>query len=434
MNMRADSDSSICYPTCVLLTGVTGFLGKVVLEELFRRRDEYDLNKVIVITRPKRGKDARSRFIDNIIPSPCFSKLPERWESSVQVVEGELSHPNCGISAGMYENLCLEVTHIIHCAGSISFEAPLAESVTANVDATLNVYKFARDCPKLQRFVSTSTAYVSPQTSDPLYESLVPLPEPASKLLEDIRSERINEVEVLQLTRHPNTYTLTKCIAEHLLLDQQKTIPVTIVRPSIISASRRFPFPSWIDSHAALAAFVAAYGAGVLHVVDGDPQVLLDIVPVDDVASVLINEALFSSQGSHNSQIVYAVASLNYSAQIGAVSSIIQAYFQQKPASRRNKVYYIGPRNLIFHFRDFIHHKIPLWFAMVFYTFKRDVRMLKRTQRTASMIDSINRVFPTFTNHTYDFRPSVPLLRNFQIEEYLRLVCQGIEINLLNRK
>lgn len=350
------------------------------------------------------------------------------------MVEGDLSQPNCGVGAGTYEKLCMEVTHIIHCAGSISFEAPLAHSITANVDSTLNVYTFARDCPKLQRFVSTSTAYVSPHTSDPLYESLVPLPEPALKLLEDIRTERINEAKVLQLTKHPNTYTLTKCITEHLIMNQQEDIPVTIVRPSIISASRCFPFPGWIDSHAALAAFIAAYGAGVLRVVDGNPQVLLDVVPVDDVAEVLIDEALLSSQGSHNSRIVYAVATLDHGAQIGAVSSTIQAYFQQRPACRGNKVYYLGPRNLVFHLRDYIHHKIPLWLAMIFYTLRRDVKMLKQTQRTASIIDSINRVFPTFTHHTYDFRPSVPLLRNFEIGEYLHLVCQGIEINLLDRK
>ena len=38
-----------------LLTGATGFLGKVILEELLRRRDELGLAKVYVVIRGKGG-------------------------------------------------------------------------------------------------------------------------------------------------------------------------------------------------------------------------------------------------------------------------------------------------------------------------------------------------------------------------------------------
>jgi fatty acyl-CoA reductase len=46
----------------------------------------------------------------------------------------------------------------------------------------------------------------------------------------------------------PNTYTFTKAIAESLVLKECKNIPCAIVRPSIVGASWREPFPGWIDN------------------------------------------------------------------------------------------------------------------------------------------------------------------------------------------
>ena len=41
----------------------------------------------------------------------------------------------------------------------------------------------------------------------------------------------------------PNTYTYTKALAEHLLLEERGDTPVAIVRPSIVGASWKEPFP-----------------------------------------------------------------------------------------------------------------------------------------------------------------------------------------------
>ena len=60
----------------------------------------------------------------------------------------------------------------------------------------------------------------------------------------------MNDQELEALTPHllkahnrPNTYTLTKAIAEKLFADEHEHVPVCIVRPSVITASQEEPFP-----------------------------------------------------------------------------------------------------------------------------------------------------------------------------------------------
>ena len=55
-----------------MLTGATGFVGKVMLYELLRRRDELGLAKVRLLIRPGRNSDAAKRFKTEIASSRCF--------------------------------------------------------------------------------------------------------------------------------------------------------------------------------------------------------------------------------------------------------------------------------------------------------------------------------------------------------------------------
>ena len=48
--------------------------------------------------------------------------------------------------------------------------------------------------------------------------------------------------------KHPNTYTLTKQMAEHIVLDYYGKLPICIVRPSIVAVANTEPFPGWIDN------------------------------------------------------------------------------------------------------------------------------------------------------------------------------------------
>lgn len=57
----------------VLITGTTGFLGKVILEKIL-----FSLNcvgKVWVLIRSKDGSDTQTRFKKEVIGSACFDRL-----------------------------------------------------------------------------------------------------------------------------------------------------------------------------------------------------------------------------------------------------------------------------------------------------------------------------------------------------------------------
>jgi len=54
----------------ILVTGCTGFLGKVVLEKILRTL--VDVNKIFVMVRPRKGTTIEKRIEDTIFSSPIF--------------------------------------------------------------------------------------------------------------------------------------------------------------------------------------------------------------------------------------------------------------------------------------------------------------------------------------------------------------------------
>ena len=46
----------------------------------------------------------------------------------------------------------------------------------------------------------------------------------------------------------PNTYTFSKAITEQLLNQEKGQLPISIVRPSIVTGSVKEPIPGWVDN------------------------------------------------------------------------------------------------------------------------------------------------------------------------------------------
>src|SRR4051812_23341912 len=159
----------------VLLTGVTGFVGKVVLWQLMTQREELGIGKVSVLIRSKSGsarggkkaaaakseagakkpagQSPAERFANKVANSEIFRSLPEGWRDLVQVVNADLEQPDLGMAPSDRHSLQTSVTHILHCAASVEFDLPIASALGANVEAALHMLELARGCSKLVAMV-----------------------------------------------------------------------------------------------------------------------------------------------------------------------------------------------------------------------------------------------------------------------------------------
>lgn len=422
----------------VLLTGATGFVGKVVLEELLRRADELAIARIYVLIRPgKRGQNPEERFQSEIKHSPCFAKTPvERWDL-VRAVGGELSLPKCSLSAGDDARLTETLTHIVHCAASVEFDLPIKDAAKANIASSLNVLDLAKRCGRLARMVSVSTAYVSPHPGDAVAveEKLAPLPAPAEQIYRDIQEGRAHAGKLLKQTGLPNTYTFTKCVAEHLLVQNRGSVPLTIVRPSIVSACWRYPSPGWIDSKAAFAGFVALIGSGYLRAVIANDPTLLDIVPCDEVSRRVIDGAFYPPENAKDEVVIrYAVAGKAQSCSIRTCIDQIQGFYRKYNVGRRPDLNYNGARTATFRMKDWYYHKVPLRLTAAFFALTGKTKQSQRTLWLLSRLNYLNTAFPYFTFNTFDFKPTQAITDPaFVKEEYITTVCRGAYRHLMGR-
>lgn len=111
---------------CVLLTGASGFLGKVLLEKLLR--DCRGISSVFVLLRSKLGSDSRKRLNDQILSSVVFSRIRKENEkllTKVIPVSGDITYPGLGISSSDLKVLKENVSVVFHVAATIRFDEPL---------------------------------------------------------------------------------------------------------------------------------------------------------------------------------------------------------------------------------------------------------------------------------------------------------------------
>ncbi len=419
----------------VLLTGSTGFVGKVVLEELLRRREELGIEEIHLVIRRSLSTEARTRF-EKLANSPAFRQLSPGWQSYCSVVEADLGDAN---ALPRRSNLAAQITHIIHCAASVEFDLPVSQAAAANITSALNMVAFAKRCPRLVRMVSVSTAYVTPHPGDsvPVEEVLAPLPRAARAYYEEMKAgpkERGElDKKLMAETGHPNSYTLSKCVAEHLVMEERGDLPLIIVRPSIVSACSALPFPGWIDSRAAFAGFVALIGMGHLRAVNVNPSSALDIIPCDEVAHRLLECAFITSEtvGEPGGVIKHATAGRKNSNTIDDCCRLILSHFRRYPQKRAANIFFMGGDGWKFRTHDFVHHKAPIVLARATSTFTGKKRLGRQAARLGDTIQALHVAFPYFTHNTFDFQSSMPLPAEFDRTAYVAAACAGIGRHLL---
>ena len=223
----------------VFLTGATGFVGREVLSRFLERDDRH----VFALVRAENDDEAAGRL-------PAHERLT--------AVAGDIEQPGLGLADSTRESLCDEVGTVLHCAASVSFDLPLAESRSVNVEGTRRVLDFARSCSRLERLTYVSTAYVAG--------------EPGRLFRED-------ELAVGQTFRNP--YERSKFEAELAVRTEGRDLPLQILRPSIVVGDS---LTGRTSSFNVLYGPLKAYARGLMRAIPARRDAPVDIVPVDYVA------------------------------------------------------------------------------------------------------------------------------------------------------
>lgn len=334
----------------VLLTGASGFLGKVWLALVLDRVPE--IGRIYVHLRPKALLSARARFEKIANTSPALRPLRDRHGSGfgafladkVEVVEGDLVQPALGLAPAVARRLRRDVDLVVHCAGLVDFNPELDKALTSNVDAVLHVADFVAASERA-RLVHVSTSFVAGRCHGRVAEALVPDYTPRGETFDAqrelasglaaaarIRAEhdtpahrervragveawvrerrgetnpRVVDTLVRRRLRDglrdalvdegmaraarwgwPNTYTFSKSLAESLLARRLPRGRFAIARPSIVESGHTFPFPGWNESFNGTAPLAYVMGTW-FRAVPAKPDAPFDVVPVDFVCRAM---------------------------------------------------------------------------------------------------------------------------------------------------
>ncbi|XP_023955148.1 putative fatty acyl-CoA reductase CG5065 [Bicyclus anynana] len=277
-----------CYEgQSVFITGGTGFVGKVLLEKLLYSCPGID--KVYLLVRETQGATAHQRM-QKLLEEPVFSRIkeenPQAFEKVIPIV-GDITQPQLGIMAENEELLIKEVSFVYHVAATTKFNETLDIAMNVNVAGTGRVLDLSKRMENIKAFVYVSTAY-SNTDREVVEEVLYPAPVSLNEVNKLLKIG-ITDAQVKELIKgRPNTYTFTKALAENLVADNHGDVPAIIVRPSIVSSSKKEPVTGWIDSWYGATFLATVTMKGFNRVFVSSYEYNLDFIPVDYVSNLII--------------------------------------------------------------------------------------------------------------------------------------------------
>ncbi len=122
-----------------------------------------------------------------------------------------------------------------------------------------------------------------------------------NEVKEDWLEERLVEagLEHARSRGWNDTYTYMKFLAEEVIMEMRGDLPTAIVRPSIIESSIAEPHPGWLGKYRMSEPLIVGFAKGRLPDFPADPDIILDIVPVDFVVNAMLAaaEAIAESGG-----------------------------------------------------------------------------------------------------------------------------------------
>ncbi|KAF5291770.1 hypothetical protein FQA39_LY14258 [Lamprigera yunnana] len=276
----------------VLVTGATGFLGKVLVERILRT---CDVKTLYLTVRPKKNKGAQQR-VKEYFDNPVFEKLRDEKDDflrKVKVVVADFQLPNLGMGQHDREMLKEEIDVVLLTAATTRFDESLKIAVHTNLRSTKDMLKLCMESKHLLSVVYVSTAYancIEPELQEKFYKPPVQNTELLT-MVDALNDETLDVCGSAILKSWPNNYVFTKLVAEECIKTMGNKLPISIVRPSIITSTLRDPVPGWNDSYLGATGIFVGVSLGVIRTHHCNFDKVSDIVPVDYVANCILAAA-----------------------------------------------------------------------------------------------------------------------------------------------
>lgn len=106
----------------ILVTGATGFVGKLLIEKLLFSCGK--LNKIYCLIRDKNGHSAEQR-LNEIISCKVFDKLRKKdpnFKDRLVPVNGNILDSNLSIQAKIEDELSSKINLVFHLAGTVNLD------------------------------------------------------------------------------------------------------------------------------------------------------------------------------------------------------------------------------------------------------------------------------------------------------------------------
>ncbi len=330
----------------VMLIGVTGFIGKVWLANTLMDLPEIGRIYLLIRRQKSNPAQQRFEKMVEESPvfDPLFEKygcgLGEFLREKVEVLEGDVTQTGLGLDGETQRRLQRNLDLIVNSSGLTDFNPDLRDALGTNTDAAVNVVEFVRATDHAG-LLHLSTCYVAGERDGRVAERLLPNYTPhrtpnfdaehewrslhalIAEAETQAESEEVTEgLKVQSLTREhaakglqgaaldnqirknrirwlktylteagtrrakelgwPNTYTLTKSLAESLIVKYGAGLPIAVVRPAIVETAVAKPFLGWnegINTSASLSYLLGTY----FRQLPSNERKRLDIIPVDAV-------------------------------------------------------------------------------------------------------------------------------------------------------
>jgi len=360
----------------ILLIGATGFIGKVWLANLLTELPEIGRIYLLVRSNRSTTSLARFQRVVEESPvfGPLAQHHGEQFAAflreKVEVVDGDVTKPGLGLATEVAQRIKRSVHLIVNSSGLTDFNPDLRDALAMNVRATKCVLDFLSACDQAA-LLHLSTSYVVGRRDGRVFEELhknyTPIGAAGFDAVEECsrlealiheteaRSESAEVTEeIRQMAKEkehaakdlhgtalenqirknrfrwlrqvlteagmqranelgwPNTYTLTKSLAESLIrnyLDESPRAAIAVVRPAIVESSIEKPFLGWnegINTSASLSYLLGTF----FRQLPSNANKCLDLIPVDLVSRgmTLIAAALVSRRHERVYHLATSVA------------------------------------------------------------------------------------------------------------------------------